>query len=86
MSADRPAGLVGVPVTTNGIELGRTVDVLVGTDGLPVGFELACRDGTRRFLAAGAADIHATEIRVVSALVFLSERELIWYRERTTAG
>jgi hypothetical protein len=86
MSADRPAGLVGVPVTTNGIELGRTIDVLVGTDGRPVGFELVCRDGTRRFLPAAAAEIGATDIRVRSALVFLTERELGWYRDRTPAA
>ena len=83
MSASVSGGLVGLPVTTNGIELGRTVDVLAGADGQPVGFELACRDGTRRFLPAAAAEIGATEIRVASALVFLTERELGWYRERT---
>ena len=86
MTTHVSAELVGVPVTTNGIELGRTVDVLVGADGRPVGFELACRDGTRRFLPAAAAEIGATEIRVASALVFLTERELDWYRDRTSAA
>ena len=86
MSADLPPGLVGMPVTTNGIELGRTVDVLVGADGSPVGFELACRDGTRRFLPAAAAEIGTSEIRVASALVFLTERELGWYRSRTPSA
>jgi len=86
MSTHLSAEFVGVPVTTNGIELGRTVDVLVGADGRPVGFELACRDGTRRFLPAAAAEIGATEIRVASALVFLTERELDWYRDRTSAA
>jgi hypothetical protein len=73
-------------VTTNGIELARTVAVLVDRDGRVVGFELVCRDGVRRFLPAGAADIGATEIRVASALVFLDEGELAWYRKRTTAA
>jgi len=86
MSTDVSGGLVGLPVTTNGIELGRTVDVLVGAEGRPVGFELACRDGTRRFLPAAAAEIGAAEIRVASALVFLTERELEWYRDRTPAA
>ena len=45
--------LLGLPVTTNGIELARTADVLVDGDGQLVGFELACRDRTRRFLPAG---------------------------------
>jgi hypothetical protein len=73
-------------VSTNGIELGRTVAVLVDRDGRVVGFELVCRDGARRFLPAVAADVGSAEIRVDSALVFLEERELDWYRERTTAG
>ena len=85
MSATLHSELLGLPVTTNGIELARTADVLVDGDGQLVGFELACRDRTRRFLPAGAADIGATEIHVASALVFLGERELGWYRERTSA-
>jgi len=86
MSPDLTAGRVGLPVTMNGIELGRTVGVLVGADGRAVGFELACRDGSRRFLPAAAGEICATEIRVSSALVFLTERELGWYRDRTPAA
>jgi hypothetical protein len=86
MGEGRERELLRLPVTTNGIELGRTVAVLVDRDGRVVGFELVCRDGARRFLPAGAADIGATEIRVASALVFLGERELTWYRKRTTAA
>jgi hypothetical protein len=78
--------LLRLPVTTNGIEVGRTVAVLVDRDGRVVGFELVCRDGTRRFLPAAAADIGAAEIRVASALVFLGECELDWYRERTSTA
>jgi hypothetical protein len=85
MSATLHSELLGLPVTTNGIELARTVDVLVDGEGELVGFELACRDGTRRFLPAGAAEVGAAEIHVGSALVFLGERELGWYRERTSA-
>ena len=78
--------LLRLPVTANGIELGRTIKVLADRDGRIVGFELVCRDGTRRFLPAGAADIRATEIRVASALVVLGEPELDWYRARTSAA
>jgi hypothetical protein len=86
VSAGAYAELLRLPVTTNGIELGRTVRALVDADGRLIGFELACRDGSRRFLAAGAADIGPDEIRVPSALVFLDERELDWYRRRTTTA
>jgi len=86
LSAGLSPKLVGVPVTTNGIELARTVDVLLDAAGRPVGFEVACRDGSRRFLAAAAAEVGDGEIRVVSALVFLSERELDWYRARTSTA
>jgi len=78
--------LLRLPVTTNGIELGRTIHVLADAEGRLIGLELVCRDGTRRFLPAGAADIRAGEIRVASALVFLDERELDWYRGRMTAA
>jgi hypothetical protein len=78
--------LLRLPVTTNGIELGRTIEALVDTDGRLIGLELACRDGSRRFLPAGAAEIAATEIRVMSALVVLDQRELQWYRGRIAAA
>jgi hypothetical protein len=86
MSAGPKRELLRLPVTTNGIELGRIVAALADGDGRVVGFELVCRDGARRFLPAGAADVGATEIRVASALVFLDERQLDWYRKRTTAA
>ena len=78
--------LLGLPVTTNGIELGRSAAALVDAGGRLIGLELACRDGSRRFLPAGAADIGTDEIRVVSALVFLDEREVDWYRGKMTAA
>src|SRR5207249_7316722 len=49
--------LLRLPVTMNGIELGRTVEVLVDRDGRVVGFELACRDGRRQFLPVSAANV-----------------------------
>jgi hypothetical protein len=43
--------------------------------------------GRRSALPPGRrGEIGATEIRVASALVLLDERELAWYRKRTTAG
>jgi hypothetical protein len=86
MSAGPFSELLRLPVIVNGIELGRTAAALADGEGRLIGFELACRDGSRRFLAAGAAEIGTAEIRVASALVFLDERELEWYRERTAAA
>jgi hypothetical protein len=86
MGAPAFSELLRLPVTTNGIELGRTVEALVDGDGRLIGFELVCRDGARRFLPAGAAEIGAAEIRVSSALVFLDERQLGWYRKRMSAA
>jgi hypothetical protein len=66
----------------NGIHLAWPV-AAVGAGGQLVGLEVGCRDGNRRFLPAGAAEIRTDEIRVSSALVFLDEHELGWYRERS---
>jgi hypothetical protein len=86
MTAALITSLLRLPVRVNGIELARPVDALVDEDGELVGLELLCRDGSRRFLPAAAAEILADEIRVDSALVFLEARELAWYRERTTSA
>jgi hypothetical protein len=86
MRGTRFPELLRLPVTVNGIELARTVAALVDGEGVLLGFELACRDGVRRFLPAGAADIGAAEIRVPSALVLLEQRELAWYRGRLPAA
>ena len=86
MTAAQITSMLRLPVRTNGIELAQPVDVLVSRDGGLVGLEIVCRDGRRRFLPAAAAEILPDEIRVSSALVFLEERELTWYRERTTSA
>jgi hypothetical protein len=86
MTAALITSLLRLPVRMNGIELARPVDALVDSDGELVGLEIRCGDGSRRFLAAAAAEILADEIRVGSALVFLDAHELAWYRERTTSA
>jgi hypothetical protein len=78
--------LLGRPVRINGIELAWPVDARLGEDGELIGLEIVCRDGSRRFLPAAAAEILPDQIRVSSALVFLDERELAWYREHTTSA
>jgi hypothetical protein len=86
MRAGTITALLRLPVRTNGIELARPVDALVGEDGELIGLEIVCGDGSRRFLPAAAAEIRPNEIHVSSALVFLDQRELAWYRERTTSA
>ena len=85
-----PAGpyseLLRLPVRTNGIELARPVGTLVGAHGELIGLEVRCGDGSRRFLPAAAAEIREHEIHVRSALVFLDERQLAWYRARAKSA
>jgi hypothetical protein len=70
----------------NGIELARPVEALVGEEGELIGLEILCGDGSRRFLPTAAAEFLADQIRVNSALVFLDERELAWYRKRARSA
>jgi len=86
MTAVSITSLLRLPVRTNGIELARPVDALIAAAGGLIGLEIVCGDGHRRFLPVAAAEILPDEIRVGSALVFLDERELAWYRERTTSA
>ena len=86
MASGAHADLLGLPIRMNGIDLAWPVAAFLGADGQLVGLEVRCRDGNRRFLPAGAADFRAGEIRVSSALVFLDERELGWYRERSVSS
>jgi hypothetical protein len=75
--------LLRLPVRLNGIDLAWPVAAVIGDAGELVGLEVQCRDGNRRFLPAGAAEIREAEIRVPSAFVFLDKRELSWYRRRS---
>ncbi|HZT91000.1 MAG TPA: hypothetical protein VFA05_03080 [Gaiellaceae bacterium] len=75
------ADLLALPVRMNGIQLGRPVDLLLDAqDDRVLGFELACGDGSRRFLPFTVAEIHAGEINVRSALALIDEADLAWYR------
>lgn len=78
--------LLRLPVRTAGIGLARCVDALVDDEHRLVGFEVACRDGSRRFLPFATTILGDDEIRVPSALVFLDARMLAYYRERTQSA
>jgi hypothetical protein len=74
-----------LPIRTAGIDLARPVDALVLDDRL-VGLEVVGGDGVRRFLPLGAARIGEREIEVASALVFLEERTLVYYRAHASSA
>jgi hypothetical protein len=78
--------LLALPVRLHGIQLAKPVDVLLDREGWrAVGLDLLCGDEVRRFLALPIAAIDEEQIAVLSALVFLEEDELDFYRSRTVA-
>jgi hypothetical protein len=78
--------LLRLPVSTGGIRLARSVDALVADDRRVVGLEVVGGDGRHRFLPLAAADVGDDEVAVASALVFLEERALAYYREHTRSA
>jgi hypothetical protein len=65
------------PVRVRGIELGRTVDLILDRSmGRVVGLEVRCGDGVHRFLPATAAEPFPDRIVVRSSLALLNEGEL----------
>ena len=78
--------LLALPVRLHGIQLAKPVDLLLDRDGLrAVGLDLLCGDHVRRFLPLPTAAIDGEQVAVLSALVFLEEDELDFYRSRTVA-
>ena len=74
--------LLLLPVQLQGIRLGRPVDLLVDRNAWrAVGFVVLCGDESRRFLPFAAADLHASEIDVPSALLLLED--VVFYQGRT---
>ena len=75
--------LLRLPIRTKGIEIGRPVDLLVDpARNRALGFDVICRDESRRFLPLTAAVVDADEIAVDSALTLLAEEQLDFYRRR----
>ncbi len=78
--------LLAMPVRLHGIQLGRPVDLLLDRDARRVvGLDVLCGDGVHRFLPLPTAAVRDREIRILSPLVLLEERELDFYRSRTLA-
>ena len=75
--------LLRLPVRTNGIEIGRPVDVIVDPAGnRALGFDVLCRDESHRFLPLSAAVFDHEQIVVESPLLLLAEEQLDFYRTR----
>jgi hypothetical protein len=73
--------LLALPVRTQGIELGRSVDVIVDLDaGRVLGLEVRCGDGADRFVPLVATRIRDGEIAIGSPLTLLDE--VAFYRAR----
>jgi hypothetical protein len=73
--------MLHLPVRLHGIQLGRTVDVLLDpAEWRAVGFDLLCGDEASRFLPFTTADKSDHELVVDSALMLLEDVE--FYRTR----
>jgi uncharacterized protein YrrD len=78
--------LLGLPVRLHGVQLGRTVDLLLDPNAhRAVGLDLLCGDEMHRFLPLQTAEVGNEEIRILSPFVLLEQRELEFYRSRTLA-
>ena len=72
--------VLGLSVRIHEIDVGRIADVLVGEDGVPLGFEVLCGDGARRFLPAGAVKIGDDGIHLSTPLALLDDEDAEFYR------
>jgi hypothetical protein len=83
-AAVRGGQLLGLPVRVRGIELGRTVDLLVDPRRARIlGLEVRCGDEQTRFLPFSTAILADGELLVPSALVLVDEADAGFYRKRT---
>jgi hypothetical protein len=72
-----------VVLLRGGIELGRVVDVILELDAeRPLGLDVLCGDGERRFLPMAAVGRLGSDIEVESSLTLLEPAELAFYRAR----
>ena len=73
-------------VVTQGIELGRVVDVILDEAGeRPLGLDVRCGDGTHRFLPVAAARTEGPDVEVDSPLLLLDRDQSSFYRSRGRA-
>jgi hypothetical protein len=78
--------LLRLPLRLHGIQLGRSVELLLDREtSRAVGFDVLCGDEVRRFLPLPTAAVGDNELTILSPLVLLEEDELQFYRSRTFA-
>ena len=76
--------LLGRRVRARGIELGRSVDLLLDpSQGRVLALDVLCGDGRNRLLPLAAATIGLDELVLPSALVLIDDEEGAFYRQRT---
>lgn len=75
--------LLRLPVRVNGIELGRTIDLVLDLGGLrTLGLEVLCGDRVSRFLPLAAAHFREGEIALESPFTLVEDADLAFYRGR----
>jgi hypothetical protein len=78
--------LLGLPVRLHGLDLARSVDLLLDREALrAVGLDVLCGDEVHRFLPLPAAAVGPEALTIHSPLVLLEEDELDFYRSRAFA-
>jgi hypothetical protein len=79
--------LLQLPVRLHRIRLGQPTDLLLdGAEWRALGFVVVCRDEVERFLVFAAAETHADEITVDSALLLLDDVDFYRDRSRSLRG
>lgn len=87
MKLDSATELLQLPVTLEGIRLGRCVDVVLdGAGEHVIGMVVLCGDESERFLVRGAAEVREGEIAVRSALLLLEDVDFYRRRGRSIRG
>ena len=71
------------PVTLHGVRVGHVADVILeAAEGHPMGLDVRCLDGRRRFLPMAAATPAGSEVVIDSPFALLETEELEFYRQR----
>jgi hypothetical protein len=87
MGSDLAQELLQLPVTMDGIRLGRSIEVVVDDEAeRVVGVVVLCGDESERFLVLDAAEVRPSEIAVGSALVLLEDVDFYRRRGRSVRG